>query len=120
MRFEDFEQLQEQLFAQLKHINKTKGIEYRATDDQLSTFKQLGDMLSIPPETVVMVLAAKHWQSIVTYSRDLLHGVERDRSEPMQGRFLDIIQYMMLMEALRVDRTAESLPVLGRKERALA
>lgn len=107
MRFDEFEQLQDDLFAQLKHINKTKGIEYRATDDQLSTFKQIGDMLGIPPETVLLVLTAKHWQSIITYNRDLIHGVERARAEPMQGRFLDVIQYMMLMEALRVERETD-------------
>lgn len=107
MQFDEFERMQDELFAQLKQINKTKGIEYRATDDQLSTFKSIGEMLGIPPETVLLVLACKHWQSVITYNRDLIANIDRERSEPMQGRFLDIVQYMMLMEALRRDRECE-------------
>lgn len=111
MQFDEFERMQDELFAQLKQINQTKGIEYRATDDQLSTFKSIGTMLGIPPETVLLVLACKHWQSIITYNRDLIANVDRERSEPMHGRFLDLIQYMMLMEALRRDRECESQKV---------
>jgi hypothetical protein len=101
---ERFSILFEEALAKVRQLAVVKGGEYAPGADRLANFKTNAEALGLPPEAVWAVYAGKHWDSIRTYVRDLNEGKDRERSEPIEGRFLDLIVYCFLGLGLLVDR----------------
>ena len=55
-------------------------------------------------ETIWRVYAAKHWDAVGQYIRDLQSGKERLRDEPITGRIHDLIVYLLLFKAMVEER----------------
>lgn len=85
-------------------LMKLKGAEYAHGSDRLDNFRRNAANIGVQPETVWMIYATKHWDSITTYVRDLQSGVERNYSEPIVGRFHDMINYCLLGIAMEYAR----------------
>lgn len=93
---ERFKKLLEQTFEEARQLEQTKGGEYAPGADRLANFKTNAQALGLPPEAIWATYAGKHWDSIRTYTRDIVEGKTRERSEPIEGRFKDLIVYCIL------------------------
>ena len=88
----------------LTALCERKGQEYANSDDRLANFKRNGAALGLPPETVLMVYAGKHWDAVCRYVRCLRSGQEIRTAEPIDGRVDDLINYLLLLKALLFER----------------
>lgn len=89
-----------------------KGGEYAGSSDRLGNFKRGADRVGIHPMQILWIYAAKHIDSIETFIRDQATGTDRPRSEPIDGRLDDLINYCLLLKALiRESQNANSSPV---------
>lgn len=105
-------------FASIDKLTATKGEEYtgdRARDNQHENFDDLAAQLNILPEKALYVLLNKHLRSIRTWMERLerenskVIGDAGGPSEPMEGRFDDAILYLLLLKAMYIRRTTESM-----------
>ncbi|HWQ08273.1 MAG TPA: hypothetical protein VN436_04175 [Holophaga sp.] len=103
---ERFQALLEQTFAEARQLEQKKGGEYAPGADRLANFKSNAAALGLPPEAVWAVYAGKHWDSIRTYVSDIVTGTQRERSEPIEGRFRDMLVYLLLGLGLVEEREA--------------
>lgn len=77
-------------------LMKSKGAEYAHGADRLDNFRRNATALSVEPETVWAVYAAKHWDAITTYVTDVEKNNFRQYSESISGRMHDMINYLLL------------------------
>jgi len=96
MNYQVFASRVASFFAELRTISSSKGVEYANNDDQLANFKRLGARLGVSPEKVAMVLFTKHLDAI---DHALAHPAA-PTSEPVHGRILDAVLYLLLLDAL--------------------
>ena len=92
-----------------KHIMKTKGREYAGSGDRLANFKRGSTNTGVNPETVLFIYMQKHFDSLTTFIKDLEKaktlGVVADKlSEPIQERIKDMVNYLLLLNGLIVER----------------
>lgn len=87
----------------------SKGREYSGTEDRLSNFKRGANLTGATPLQVAFIYASKHYDSISTYVRETAadRGLVPNLSEPIESRFDDLINYMILMKAIVVERSRE-------------
>lgn len=112
MNHEQFNQLMSDTFEQMRKLQDLKGGEYAGDADRFENFKRNGIRLGLHPLTIWAVYANKHIDAINQYVADLQSGKQRNRSEPMEGRFHDVLNYFMLglgmlHEEQNKDRQAE-------------
>lgn len=95
MNREEFLALMDGKYAAIRALNETKGHDYAGDEDALSNFKVMAQTLDVSPEAIWAVYAAKHWSAVMTFCK------EGDvKSEPIEGRLLDIILYCFLLLGL--------------------
>jgi hypothetical protein len=98
--FEQWDKLVAKTVAQIGSLGKIKGGEYAHGGDRLDNFRRNGKDMELPMITIWRTYAGKHWDSITTFVKDVTHGRERPRSEPMSGRADDLIVYLILFKAM--------------------
>ncbi len=113
MNTEKLIELRNNLFEDVKYVMDSKGKEYSGSHDRLANFKRNGENLGLNPETIWSVYASKHWDSLMSFIRELNEGedikiLEKDLSEPIDGRILDIITYLILLQGLIKERRSIS------------
>lgn len=92
MTLEEFNKLTHELFEQCKDMRDKKGREYAGRDkDRLANFKLQGERAGVSPLTVWHIHFNKHMLSIDNYVKS-----GRVFSEPIRGRFVDAITYLLL------------------------
>ena len=111
MTRKEFKELVDHIFGEISSTIETKGDEY-ANDktDQLHNFKRNGKNQDLPPESILMVYASKHWDSInrtMTRLRkldeegkDVMKELDKLSAESTEGRLMDLILYVMLLWGL--------------------
>lgn len=111
MTFEEFDELQKQLYNERVSMAATKGKEYAGNKDRLNNFKQEGEELEISPLKVCHIFFNKHMRAIISF---INNGTELSE-EKIHGRFQDAILYLELMYALvyesKRDLFAYSTPI---------
>lgn len=95
-----WEQLVHETVERILWLGKVKGGEYAKDEDRLANFRTNAIALGTNMELVWGVYAGKHWDSIRTYISDMVKGVQRERSEPIEGRVDDLITYLLLFKAI--------------------
>lgn len=103
MNIDDFNVLVEETIAKTADLLVVKGGEYANSQDRLANFKRGADLTGATPLQVCLIYLSKHYDSIATYIRDESFGIERPRSEPIEGRIDDMINYCFLMKGLIKD-----------------
>lgn len=83
---------------------RVKGGEYAGSTDRLANFKRGADLTGVTPLQCAFIYASKHYDAIATFVRDQAAGTVRERSESIEGRFDDLINYCILMKALVRER----------------
>src|SRR5579859_2622275 len=69
MTFEEFDKFQAELFAEVVHIETTKGKEYANSKDRFANFNRLAEELGLKNYQVGWVYTKKHLDSIAQYCR---------------------------------------------------
>lgn len=77
-----------------------KGGEYAGSDDRLANFKRGAALTGVTPLQVAFIYASKHYDAVATFVRDQASGEDRPRSESIEGRLDDLINYCILMKAI--------------------
>ena len=85
-------------------LAKLKGGEYSGDQDRLANFRRNAQALDLLPEQVWGVYAAKHWDAIMQYIKDLGASTKRKRLEGLSGRADDLIVYLLLFKAMLEER----------------
>lgn len=96
----DFDAVVHDTIASIKKLLEVKGGEYAGSDDRLANFKRGQLRTGAHPYQVLWIYLSKHIDSVETFIKDSAAGVNRQRSEPIDGRLDDIINYCLLMKAL--------------------
>jgi len=87
----------------------TKGVEYQSSkkgdDNVFDNFERAANDLGVDRIIPLKIYMNKHWDSICTFIRRLnsnqsLKEVEADMSEPINGRIVDLINYLLLMNSM--------------------
>jgi len=99
-----FANLMKATYDRLVELSTLKGGEYSGDDDRLLNFRRNGVDLDLPMETVLRVYAAKHWDAIGQYIRDMQTGKNRQRLESIEGRVDDLLVYLLLFKAMLQER----------------
>lgn len=97
----------DETFEEVRHLAKAKGGEYSGDVDRLLNFRRNGADLGLPMEVIWRVYAAKHWDAVGQYIRDIAAGKKRERLESIDGRIRDLIVYLLLFQAMVEERNAE-------------
>lgn len=101
MTNEVFYQLMKDVFSKAEAIAKTKGADYtKGSEDALANFKEGGKDVAVEPIKVCWIFMNKHYQAITNYVKT--NG--QSESEPIEERIKDAINYLVLMQALIVEK----------------
>ena len=99
----DYNTLVDNTIKKIRELGILKGGEYAGDDDRLANFRRNGFDQDLPMETIWRVYAAKHWDAIGQYIKDVRNGTQRKRAEPIGGRVDDLIVYLLLFKAMVVE-----------------
>lgn len=77
--------------------------EYAGGDNTFGNFVRIGEMLSMPPESVLWVYAVKHFDGIAAWIRG-----HRSQREDVRGRIKDAIVYLCLLAGMAEERASET------------
>lgn len=100
----NYDDMMDDTFERCKELGVKKGGEYAGDEDRLANFRRNGLALGLPMEVVWGVYAAKHWDAISQYIKDLKDGRKRDRLESISGRVDDLIVYLILLQCMVDER----------------
>lgn len=100
MNIQDFNAVVDSTIKSTASLLIPKGEEYAGSADRLANFKRGSKLTGVTPLQVALVYASKHYDSIATYIRKDASGEAQVLSEPIEGRFDDMINYMILMKAI--------------------
>ncbi len=96
MKPEELEKLiEEELLPKCREIRTSKGVAYSGIEDKLGNFKRCAKLANVPIETAWMVYFVKHFDALCSYIRG-----EYVDSEPIDGRIMDMINYLFLLYAI--------------------
>lgn len=106
MKTEEFTEIVNNRLYLIEKILGSKADEY-ARGDRLSNFKKAADLMECTPEKALFGFVSKHIVALSDFVNDLDTGLNQsgDRWTEKTG---DIINYMILLEALVVERMQEA------------
>ena len=107
----DFNELVGSTIATIQNLMVTKGGEYAGSVDRLANFKRGAALTGATPLQVAFIYASKHYDAIATFVRDEAAGTDRPRSEPIEGRLDDLMNYCLLMKGLIQEAKQETFTV---------
>lgn len=93
-----------------------KGGEYANSEDRLANFKRGAALTGATPLQVAFIYASKHFDGIASFVKTHAAGAVRPSSEPIDGRFDDLINYCILMKACVREAARESMPKIDLPE----
>lgn len=100
----DYAKIMSATFSQLETLAKLKGGEYSGDDDRLANFRRNAAAQGLNMEAIWGVYAAKHWDAIMQYVKDLNEGKTRERMEPLSGRVDDLMVYLLLFKCMLIEK----------------
>lgn len=107
MNLREFDIVLEETIVSIKRLLTVKGGEYAGNEDRLANFKRGAERVGLHPLQVLWIYTSKHVDSVETYIKDVAQGKTRERSEPIEGRLDDIINYCILAKALVAETVAK-------------
>jgi hypothetical protein len=110
MHQNEFNIVVEETIASIRRLLVVKGGEYAGSEDRLANFKRGQLRTGAHPYQVLWIYLSKHIDSVETFIKDHAAGIQRERSEPIDGRLDDIINYCLLMKALVKETNESSQP----------
>lgn len=108
MNKDEFDLLVQETYTESAKLLIMKGGEYAGSEDRLANFKRGAVLSGCSPLQVALIYLSKHYDAVATYVRDDAGGIDRPRSESIEGRLDDLLNYAILMKALV--RESNTLP----------
>lgn len=108
MNNERFAKLVDETVEKMRHLMVTKGSEYAPGHDRLSNFKTGAALTGTTPMQTCLIYLSKHYDSVATFVRDDASGQHRVRSESIEGRLDDLMNYCILMKGLVTEQNEPS------------
>lgn len=105
MNQKDFEVLVKETMDEINKLLLVKGGEYAGSEDRLANFKRGATLVGVTPLQTLFIYLSKHYDAIATFIRDDAQGIERPRSEAIEGRLNDLINYCLFAKALIRDKS---------------
>lgn len=105
MNKDQFLELQEETFKEIRLLTATKGNEYSNSEDQLANFKRAAARLGLTPFQILNVYLHKHLDAIDHYC-----ATGESLSESMASRAHDAMLFLMLFKALVREEIDRDLP----------
>jgi len=103
METKDFNKIVNDRKIRISKILQAKATEYAKGGDRLSNFKEAALFMQCTPEKALLGFVTKHMIALRDFTNDLENG--HCQSEEMWDEKLgDIINYMILLEALLAER----------------
>ena len=102
MQVETFFKMSDEFLEECKQIQLEKGREYTVDNaDKFKNFKSIAERVDSDALIVAMIYMLKHMDSIRAY---VLSGTEG--SEPIKGRFQDLVNYAIMLWAMIEERNS--------------
>ena len=95
MNKKQYEKMREAFISDTFRLSDNKRIEYtegNQNDNVLWNFEHIGKTLGLTPMKVLAVYLQKHISSLFNYLR-----TEKEYAESIEGRIMDIINYLLLL-----------------------
>jgi hypothetical protein len=108
MTFEQFDQFQQALIAEVTEMRDTKGKEYANDADRFANFRRLSAQIGMKDYQIGWVYGVKHLDAIASYMKS---GREFS-SEGIRGRFVDAITYLTLIAGMIYEAQMDGLPTI--------
>ena len=101
-----------ELLANCKQVLCSKGREYQNTNKDdvnvFANFERASLDIGLSREQILWVYFSKHKDSISKFIKDLrtkdIEQIEENLSEPIEGRIVDAINYLLLLYGMEKDR----------------
>ena len=106
MEAQKFYDLTKNFLDECMEIMKSKGMAYSGTNDKFGNFKRVAKNLCMSPEQVWFVYFSKHFDALSAYIRG-----EYSDSEPIKGRIMDMVNYLLLLNGLIVEEDGKDKTV---------
>lgn len=100
----EYSKLMSDTFINIAKLSELKGGEYSGDDDRLANFRRNAAAQGLSLEAIWGVYAAKHWDAIGQYVKDLNEGKTRERMEPLSGRVDDLMVYLLLFKCMLLEK----------------
>lgn len=98
MDHQTFLKFTQDTFNRCNQIMNAKGPDYSGLEDRLANFKRSAAKYGTTPQQALGITMDKHLQAIETYIR-----VGKLTGEPLTAKCDDVINYMILLEALETE-----------------
>jgi len=95
MNAKQYQIMREEFLSETLKLSDNKRIEYTEghhNSNVLWNFENIAETLDIPPMKVLSVYLLKHTSSVFNYFKD-----GKEYSESIEGRIMDIINYLLLL-----------------------
>ncbi len=96
MTFDQFDQFQKNLIAEVVAMRATKGREYANDADRFANFRRLASQIGLKDYQIAWVYGVKHLDGIASFMKT---GQEFS-SETIRGRIVDAITYLTLIAGM--------------------
>lgn len=111
MKVETFNKRNREFFEKRQVIMDTKGAEYAGSEDKFANFRRIAGHYGVPVELVWAIYCEKHWDSIRSFIKKRVQGlnvseIEAGLSEPIDGRIADAENYLDILKGI-VDEERE-------------
>jgi hypothetical protein len=104
LNYMDRQEFNKQSLILLMKVSKTlesKGVEYQKLDNVLSNFENNATDLGLTPYQIWSVYFSKHTKSIINaIKKNPDNPEDKSLSEPFEGRIIDAIAYLLLLNAM--------------------
>ena len=92
---DQLEKLIDQTLKKVQLLISLKGGEYSGDEDRLANFRRNASNLGLTMEDVWAIYAAKHWDAINQYVKDVRTKTTRVRLESISDRVDDLIVHLI-------------------------
>ena len=92
MKIDEFNEMILVVLDKCRDIMNSKGVAYSGVDDKFGNFNRIADKLGLDRKQVWSVYFNKHIDAIDAFLRK-----EYKDCEPIQGRIMDAINYLLLL-----------------------
>lgn len=103
MNQQEFQTVVDSTIVSTANLLVSKGEEYAGSADRLANFKRGANLTGTTPLQTALIYASKHYDSVCTYIKKDALGEIQKLSEPIEGRFDDLINYCILMKAIVIE-----------------
>lgn len=103
MQQQQFEGIVESTLTSIRELLVVKGGEYAGSEDRLANFKRGAALTGCTPLQCLFIYMSKHYDAVATFVRDEAAGTTRPRSESIEGRLDDLINYCLLAKAVIIE-----------------